>query len=229
MHCIRSRCHPLLFNAPPPPPPQVFWTLFGAVLVFFMQIGFSMLEVGSVQAKSTKNVLVKNSFDVCLSSLCWAVVGHSIAFGHSEAGWLIGGGSKHLLFSTGDPEPVDYAHWLFQWAFVSTACTIVSGAVAERIHFRVYFVFVLLLCVLVYPVIVHWTWSEDGFMSAVKEKGRSRLFGCGVIDFAGSGQSVIPSDIPSVRHSVRPSVRPSVNPRVNPPGWVGGWCWALWK
>ena len=56
MHCIRSRCHPLLFNAPPPPPPQVFWTLFGAVLVFFMQIGFSMLEVGSVQAKSTKNV-----------------------------------------------------------------------------------------------------------------------------------------------------------------------------
>ena len=88
MHCIRSRCHPLLFNAPPPPPPQVFWTLFGAVLVFFMQIGFSMLEVGSVQAKSTKNVLVKNSFDVCLSSLCWAVVGHSIAFGHSEGTYL---------------------------------------------------------------------------------------------------------------------------------------------
>jgi Amt family ammonium transporter len=153
-------------------------------MVFFMQIGFSMLEVGSVQAKSTKNVLVKNAFDVCLSSLSWALVGHALAFGRSNSSGVLGGNGGWALFAAEDPSALDYAQYLFQWAFVSTACTIVSGAVAERINFRVYFVLVLLLCLLVYPVVVHWIWSDDGFMSASKN---NRLFGCGVIDFAGSG------------------------------------------
>jgi ammonium transporter, Amt family len=79
----------------------------------------------------------------------------------------------------------DYAVWLFHWAFVSTAATIVSGAVAERIHFRCYILFVVLLSLLIYPMVAHWTWSNDGFMSA--NRGSNLMFGCGVVDFAGSG------------------------------------------
>jgi Amt family ammonium transporter len=75
--------------------------------------------------------------------------------------------------------------WLFNWAFVSTAATIVSGAVAERIHFHCYIVFVFFLSLLVYPAVVHWTWSDDGFMSP--RRGENLLYGCGVVDFAGSG------------------------------------------
>ena len=34
--------------------------LFGAALVFFMQVGFALLEVGSVSIRNTKNTLFKN-------------------------------------------------------------------------------------------------------------------------------------------------------------------------
>ena len=45
---------------------DAFWLMFGAILVFFMQTGFAMLEVGSVQAKNTKNILIKNIFDAAI-------------------------------------------------------------------------------------------------------------------------------------------------------------------
>ena len=69
---------------------------------------------------------------------------------------------------------------------LSTAVTIVSGAVAERIHFHVYVFFVLLHSLVVYPILVRWTWNADGFLSARRDTGA--LFGCGVIDKAGYNQ-----------------------------------------
>lgn len=47
---------------------DTFWLLFGGVLVFWMQAGFAMLEVGSVSKKNTKNILVKNIFDACAAA-----------------------------------------------------------------------------------------------------------------------------------------------------------------
>ena len=77
-----------------------------------------------------------------------------------------------------------YAHWLFQWAFASTAATIVSGAVAERIRLQAYCIFAAAMCLTIYPMVVHWVWGGDGFLSS----GRAQpLLGCGVLDFAGAG------------------------------------------
>jgi hypothetical protein len=73
----------------------------------------------------------------------------------------------------------------YGWTFVSTAATIVSGSVAERINFRCYLAFVLQHSLFAYPLLVHWTWSNQGFMSA-KRSPDKLLFGCGVIDIAGS-------------------------------------------
>ncbi len=80
------------------------------------------------------------------------------------------------------PRSVDLARWLYSWAMASTAATIVSGAVAERVHFRAYLWFVTLYSALVYPMLVHWTWSPLGFLSVNAE---DRLFGCGVLEVAG--------------------------------------------
>ena len=150
-----------------------------------MQIGFSLLEVGSVQSKSTKNVLIKNFFDFCLSSISWTLIGHAVAFGSSSTKGVMGGNNNYILFNSEKTSAVEYANWLFHWAFVSTACTIVSGAVAERINFRAYFVFAVLLCICIYPVTAHVVWSNDGLMSPYREE--DLFMGCGVIDFAGSG------------------------------------------
>ena len=60
-----------------------FWMLFGVVLVFVMQVGFTMLEVGTVEAKHTKNILLKNVIDAAIITICWWSFGHSVAFGGS--------------------------------------------------------------------------------------------------------------------------------------------------
>lgn len=164
-----------------------FWVMFGAVLVFFMQTGFAMLEVGSVQKKNQKNILIKNVFDATLGAIIFWLYGYGIAFGTDTEGGDNDGGLFVGRTQYGLKGMQDYSFWLYQWAFSATAATIVSGAVAERITFEAYFVYVTVLCSLIYPFVVHWGWAA-GFMSAWRSNNKDDLFlGCGVVDFAGSG------------------------------------------
>jgi len=156
-----------------------FWLMYGAVLVFFMQCGFAMLEVGYVQQKNTKNILIKNVFDASIGALSWWISGYGIALGSGSSRTLMGTDSYAL-----DIDMHSKAMWLFQWAFCATAATIVSGAVAERITFSAYIIISTALTAIIYPTVVHAGWGS-GFASAWREK--NLLLGCGVTDFAGSG------------------------------------------
>ena len=158
---------------------DAFWLMFGTVLVFFMQAGFAMLEVGYVQPKNTKNILIKNVFDASIGALAWWTTGYGIAFGDGTYKTFVGTDSFLL-----DVDMYPKALWLFQWAFCATAATIVSGAVAERITFSAYLVISTALTAFIYPVVVHSGWGP-GFASAWREN--NLLFDCGVTDFAGSG------------------------------------------
>lgn len=157
------------------------WLMFGAILVFFMQTGFAMLEVGMVNIKNTKNILLKNLLDASLGSICWWLIGMGIAAGtsNSVAGFI---GTDGFGFPDGDNSTK--AAWLFQWAFSATAATIVSGAVAERVTFGCYVVYSVCLTCFIYPVVVHWGWN-GGWGGAWRET--DLFMGCGVTDFAGSG------------------------------------------
>ena len=156
-----------------------FWLMYGATLVFLMQCGFAMLEVGCVQSKNTKNILIKNVFDASIGALCWWVTGYGIALGSGNHNTLLGKDSYGLSIDMHSK-----AMWLFQWAFCATAATIVSGAVAERITFTAYLIISTMLTSFIYPVVVHVAWGP-GFASAWRET--NLLMGCGVTDFAGSG------------------------------------------
>eukprot|EP00904_Undaria_pinnatifida_P002669 jgi/Undpi1/12402/HiC_scaffold_5.g02074.m1 len=168
---------------------DIFWLMFGAILVFFMQTGFAMLEVGSVSIKNTKNILIKNIGDASLGAVCWWLLGYGVAFGDTK-GRFIGSSAFALkgdAFESDDGTLTNgyaYASWLFQWAFAATAATIVSGAVAERVAFNAYVIYSIVLTSFIYPVVVHWGWA-GGFASAWVDN--DLLFDCGVIDFAGSG------------------------------------------
>jgi len=66
---------------------NTLWLMIGAILVFFMQTGFAMLEVGSVHQKNTRNILLKNVLDAALGAILWGTVGFGLAMGHSEDGY----------------------------------------------------------------------------------------------------------------------------------------------
>ena len=58
---------------------DTFWLMVCGFLVFFMQCGFALLEAGTVRAKNTKNILLKNMLDACVGALIWWSVGFMIA------------------------------------------------------------------------------------------------------------------------------------------------------
>jgi Amt family ammonium transporter len=162
---------------------DVFYLLFAAAMVFFMQAGFAMLCAGSVRQKNVKNIMLKNILDACGGALGFWSVGFAFAYGGSgpEKKGFIGNEGFFLGdFTTGG----DLIGWFFQFAFAATAATIVAGTVAERCKFEAYLCYSLMLTGFVYPVIVYSIWSSSGFLTAFNN---DPAFGCGMHDFAGSG------------------------------------------
>jgi len=170
---------------------DALWILFSAFLVFFMQAGFGMLEVGAVAAKNSKNILVKNLFDVALCVLTYFWMGWDISFG-SPLSTHVGNGSylswAGQIGSNSTEYPRIQREWMFQFAFAATAATIVSGAMAERTQFKAYVIISFVVSTFIYPITVHWMWSSTGLLSPSNSanEGFIRLHG-GAIDFAGSG------------------------------------------
>lgn len=178
------------------------WLIIMATFVFLLQAGFAMLEVGTVRAKNTKNILIKNVMDACLGVLIWWAFGFAFAFGVEGANpnAFIGGKQFFMLNYAptevnaipyaSSPTPNSFAFWFFQWTFAATAATIVSGAVAERCRFTGYLTYTFFLTGFIYPVVVHWVWSSQGWLSAFFSEeaapGQTNLYK-GMIDFAGSG------------------------------------------
>ncbi|KAL4427117.1 hypothetical protein ABPG77_001121 [Micractinium sp. CCAP 211/92] len=168
------------------------WVLQCGFLVFFMQCGFALLEAGSIRHKNTRNILLKNVIDACVSSLAWWAVGYAFAMGRCGNSGFIG---YHYFFSANSPDTgAFWAFWFFGWAFSATSSTIVSGALAERAQFRAYLIYTCFISSFIYPVVAHWLWSESGWLSPKRipdcnVRAYQPLFAgtMGTMDFAGSG------------------------------------------
>jgi Amt family ammonium transporter len=176
-------CFPLVAGAQEPdsadavPPTysalDTLWILLAAVLVFFMQAGFGMVEAGFVRAKNSANVLMKNVLDFCFAALGYFIFGYAIMYG--SEGLVVGSGGWFLIGAESPVEGVPLeAFWLFQAVFAGAAATIVAGAVAERMRFVAYLLYSFVISAFVYPVVGHWVW------------GGGWLSGLGFHDFAGS-------------------------------------------
>lgn len=136
-----------------------------AVMVFFMQAGFAMVEAGFNAQKNAVNVLFKNAMDICVGVLLFFMIGFGMMYPGSYAGatpspyFGFGGfgleGYNPAADRTFSPE-VD---WLFQAVFAATAATIVSGAVAGRMKVAGYLVYSAVLTAFVYPISGYWKWG----------------------------------------------------------------------
>lgn len=168
---------------------DTLWVLMAAMLVFFMNLGFAMVESGFARMKNTVNILSKNFVVFAVSSISFWFIGWGLMYGNGTG--LVGIEGLFAL-SGADNSPATgsaysgaygalswvtvplLAKFFFQLVFAGTAATIVSGAVAERIKYVSFILFSFLLVALVYPVTGHWIW------------GGGWLFAFGFWDFAGS-------------------------------------------
>jgi len=169
------------------------WVLVVSFLIFFMQPGFAMLEAGQVRAKNVGNVLMKNMTDWVLGVIVFFLVGSAIAAiagALTTPGTAIGspwGGLADTAVAVGGTEAVGLNPWvsfLFGAVFAMTAATIVSGAVAERMSFTAYVLFVVAMVGFIYPVLPGFAWGGSGLLSGDGFLGDA--IGAGYLDFAGA-------------------------------------------
>ncbi|MEO1022498.1 MAG: ammonium transporter [Bacteroidota bacterium] len=153
------------------------WTILAACLVFFMQAGFTLVEIGFTRAKNAVNIIMKNVMDVSAGGIAFFAIGFGLMFGTST-GWF---GTDGFFLSGIENQPTawTYTFFLFQAVFAATAATIVSGAVAERTSFPAYIVFSVIITAFIYPIFGSWAWG--GLFN-----GSGWLESLGFIDFAGS-------------------------------------------
>jgi Amt family ammonium transporter len=168
---------------------DTIWVLVTASLVFFMNLGFALVESGFCRAKNTVNILSKNFIVFAISCLAFYLFGWGLMFGNGS-GFIGAEGLLAIRGADNSPAMGDayagaykaiawtgiplYAKFFFQLVFAGTAATIVSGSVAERIKYFSFIVFSFLLVAFVYPVTGHWIWGGGWLATA------------GFWDFAGS-------------------------------------------
>ena len=155
------------------------WLLVSTVLVFIMHLGFASLEAGFVRRKNVVNILFKNIMIVSMGLLCYYLVGFNLMYPGSNAGgfFAFSGFGLSLPENGLTSEYADYTYWsdfIFQAMFAATCCTIVSGAVAERIKLVPFLFFCFLFLTISYPITGFWKWGS-GWLDAR-----------GFYDFAGS-------------------------------------------
>ena len=148
------------------------WYMIGALLVFFMQCGFAMVETGFTRAKNAGNIIMKNLMDFCIGTVVFMLLGYGIMNSESYFFGLIGLPEYQLFtgFYT-----FDWSNFFFQLVFCATAATIVSGAMAERTKFSSYCIYSAVISAVVYPIEAGWVWNGQGWLAQL-----------GFIDFAGS-------------------------------------------
>jgi len=156
------------------------FVLLSAALVMLMTPGLAMFYGGMVRRKNVLGTLMHSFVAIALVSVQWILFGYSLAFGPDISGFI--GGLDWLgLYSVGVLPNADYAptiphaaFMIYQAMFAVITPALISGAIAERIKFSAYLVFILLWTTIVYDPVAHWVWGTGGWLKNM-----------GVLDFAG--------------------------------------------
>lgn len=162
-------------------PADIAWMLVATAMVFLMTPGLAFFYGGMVHRKNVISTMIKSVVASGVVSVLWIVVGFSLCFGESIGG-VIGNPLTFIFFQgVNSGQPWSLAPTIpltlfafFQLMFAIITPGLVVGAVAERIRFTSYILFICLFSIFIYAPLAHWTWHPEGF-----------LFKLGVFDFAG--------------------------------------------
>ncbi|MFJ8468434.1 ammonium transporter [Streptomyces swartbergensis] len=154
--------------------------LICSALVMLMTPGLAFFYGGMVRVKSTLNMLMMSFISLGIVTILWVLYGFSMAFG-TDTGHIIGWNSDWLGLTGVDKGELwgSYnipllAFMVFQLMFAIITPALISGALADRVKFSAWALFIALWATIVYFPVAHWVWGEGGW-----------AFDMGVIDFAG--------------------------------------------
>ena len=154
------------------------WMIVSSALVMLMVPGLALFYAGMVRRKNVLSSMMHSFVALGVITVQWVVVGYSIAFGDDIGGLLGNPGTKFLMLGI-TPESLsgsvpEYVFAMFQGMFAIITPALIAGAIAERVKFSTYIVFILAWSTLVYDPLAHWVWGEGGW-----------LLERGALDFAG--------------------------------------------
>ncbi len=158
------------------------WMLTSTALVLLMIPGLAMFYGGLVRTKNVLGTMMHSFAAMGIMTVMWVTVGYSMCFGENVFGGWFGWNWDYVLLSGIDTNIMEggvpeYVFSMFQGKFAIITPALIAGAIAERVKFKGYMVFITLWGLLVYNPLCHWVWAEDGFIF--------NLGANGAIDFAG--------------------------------------------
>ena len=151
------------------------WMVIVSVMVIFAQVGYLMVEIGSIKTHNNSDLLLKNILVLSVASINYFLVG--FGFSTMAEGGLMG--STHFLgfyFTY-----TDYVKFLFHYSLCVMMATIATGPIAERTSLDTYFFFTFVTSAFIFPIIMAWCW-EDGFLA---NYGFKDYAGAGIVHITG--------------------------------------------
>lgn len=157
------------------------WMLVSTALVLLMVPGLAMFYGGLVRTKNVLSTMMHSFVAMAIIGVLWVVVGYSLTFGKGVLGGLVGWDWSYFLLRGIDDAieggiPV-YIIAMFQGKFAIITPALISGALAERVYFKGYCLFIALWFLFIYSPLCHWIWAPDGWLF--------KIGAAGVIDLAG--------------------------------------------
>lgn len=160
------------------------WILTSSLLVLMMTIpGLALFYAGMVRKKNVLATLAQSFGATCVVTLLWMITGYSLAFtpaANADANQFIGGLHYLLLGPMGvntvsplAPTIPETVYMLFQMTFAIITPALIAGALADRMKFSAFLIYMGAWLLLVYCPVAHWVWG-GGWLSSL-----------GALDYAG--------------------------------------------
>ncbi len=209
--------------------------LISAALVLLMTPGLAFFYGGFVRSRNILNTLMMSFVLMAIVGVTWILWGYSLSFapGLPFIGGLqwfglngVGLEITDYLKGSNPPEVVSYAgtiphqaFMIYQAMFAIITPALISGAIAERMSFRAYCLFVLLWSTFIYAPLAHMVWAKGGFLGLYG--------GLGALDFAGGTVVHISSGVSALVAAIVLGPRKTHPDRLSPPHTSPSFCWVL--
>jgi Amt family ammonium transporter len=167
---------------------DTMWLVLGAALVFLLTIGFGLIEASAARRCSLTTILLKNIIVCSVVAIVWWAFGYGVAYAvnpSKETDNAFIGNGKVFMSNDKVVDQREFANWVYSYAFAVFATAIATSALADRGSLTAYVVLSFIFSGGIYPVIVHWVWASNGWLSV--NNTAANFASNGMMDWSGSG------------------------------------------